>query len=177
MRRILTTVVAATRTVVLLAGTAVVTTLAAQLLPGTAGAQPYPPPESRPVAILVTTPGATVRIVGSNWGPGTRVYITRSDSAQPRAVGTATVQPDGTFAAEIVAPEEIPEGGVEVLASGTDAEGQERTDAYVLSRRPAGVENTPQGGLTVWQVLAIAVVGALLLAAASAGVVRRRSSD
>lgn len=157
--------------------TVAVATLALLLLPGTAGAQQYPP-ESRPVTILVTTPGATVEIVGSNWGPGTRVYITRSDGgAQPQAVATATVEPDGTFAAEVAAPEEIPEGGVEVLARGTDAEGQERTDAYVLSTRPSAVESTPRGGLTVWQVLAIAVVGALLLAAASAGVVRRRGRD
>ncbi|MDP9021775.1 MAG: hypothetical protein M3N57_03565 [Actinomycetota bacterium] len=191
--------------------TSIVAALAAAVslvLPGLAAAQAvYPPGPSRPVKIIVTTPGATITITGSNWGPGTTVtFIKRpppartqaagttsgtgtigatapgdggsvpattasSDTASDQAVlGTTTVEPDGTYEATLTVPEDAV-GNVDVVATGTDGRGHDRTETTVLAVDEAVAVTPAPRGPAVWQLL---LVGLVTVTVGGGGVAVRR---
>ncbi|MBW3577817.1 MAG: hypothetical protein KY462_08790 [Actinobacteria bacterium] len=183
--------------------TSIIAALAAALLlvmPGLAAAQAvYPPGPSRPVAIIVTTPGATITITGSNWGPGTTVtFIKRPPPARTQAnaaatttgaggslsaptassdapsdqevLGATTVEPDGTYEAIITVPDDAV-GDVEVVATGTDADGQHQTETTVLAVEEAVAVTPAPRGPAIWQLL---LAGLVAVALGGAGVAVRR---
>ena len=124
------------RTTARLAFTGAMALGSAGLLAGPALAQ-YPPD----ITINVVTPGASIEIEGSDWGPRTEVTITPVDresdaagdgstAAQPTTVEVAE---DGTFEAPVTVPEDAEPGTqVEYVISGVDAQGNERTEERVL---------------------------------------------
>ena len=142
-------------------------------VPAMAGAQQYPPPRPE---ITVENPNVTVTIRGDDWEPGTEVIITRRVGTQQSAsagstdvevLGTAFVQPDGTF--EFAAPGV--EAGDEVAVRGAADDG-ERVDRYAVGDDGAEVvaSQMPATGIAVWQALALGsgllVVGGVFTVAA-----------
>ena len=147
-------------------------------VPAMAGAQQYPPP---PPTITVENPNVTVTIEGRDWGPGTDVTIERrvgnmqsasAGSPDVEVLGTAAVQPDGTF--EFAAPGI--EAGNEIQVRGTTGDG-ERVDRYAVADDQAEVvaSQMPATGIAVWQALAIGV-GLLVLGGVFTAAARRRRS-
>lgn len=130
------------RTTARLAFTGAMALGSAGLLAGPALAQ-YPPD----ITINVVTPGASIEIDGSDWGPRTEVTITKVDregnaasddggsTTTQSAAQTTTVEvdEDGTFEAPVTVPEDAEPGTqVEYVISGVDAQGNERTEERVL---------------------------------------------
>jgi hypothetical protein len=178
--------------------------LALGLFAGAAAAQsPYPPQLGEVVTadVTITTPGATIRIEGRNWGPGTTIEIRRGDPAEQAAaesaaaagqrevLATAFASADGTFEADVVIPADADAGDFSLVAVGsTPAEdggaatqAVEREVALSLSdvsaAGPAAIDGEPAVALLTPGNAAIAL---LLLAGAGAlllGPVRRRRSE
>lgn len=127
------------RTTARLAFTGALAMGSAGLLAGPALAQ-YPPD----ITINVVTPGASISIEGSDWGPRTEVTITRvnrdTDAAGASDDGSTTTQSttvqtadDGTFEAPVTVPADAEPGTqVEYVISGVDEQGNERTEERVL---------------------------------------------
>lgn len=128
--------------------------LAAVLIAPGAGAQQqqYPP---APARVLISTPGATITVVGRNWGPGTTVTVVRSNrtqvsggpgaqSASASVLSTAVARRDGTFTANVTVPEDANPGtSFALVATGTDARGAPRTEVtrVDVTDRAAGSDN------------------------------------
>lgn len=111
------------------------------LFAGTALAQAYPPdPE-----IIVVTPNATITITGSNWGPGTTVEVTYHNGGAA-SVSSASVNPDGTFSAEVTLPADAAPGVTALNVTGTGADGQPRQDTEAIF--VASAEDAPAGDAT-----------------------------
>lgn len=178
----------AARTAVILAATAALVGMLALV----ALAQPYPPPEPLvEVDVTVVNPGATIRISGRNWGPGTTVEIIRpgegsaaasgsgagntSDPARgaPMTFASVPVAEDGTFATEVTLPPDVEPGSIELRATGHDADARPQHGTVTLDVRP-GTPEPATAGVPRGAVLAGAVL--LLLIAAGGAWWRRRQA-
>lgn len=157
-------------------------------------AQAYPPRPGSAVTVDVTvvTPNKTIKVDGTNWGPGTRVEITEREGAQAtgQSLGFTEVGEDGTFEAELVVPEGstgdlefvgVDEAGatqtrqlsLKVADTGAPAAGVSAAAAgsgvAEVDAEPAVSLLTPGNGALV----ALVLVGALALVF---GPIRRRTS-
>ena len=128
------------RTAARLAFTGAMTMGSAGLLAGPVLAQ-YPPDQ---IDVTVTTPGATIEVTGEGWNENTTVTISYEEddnvegdspdaqAATPASV-TATVDEDGSFTAPLEVPEDAAGSEITYTISGTDDQGQERTETRALN--------------------------------------------
>lgn len=125
-----------------LAALTAVLLLAAVVSAAPAAAQQAYPPEPE---VAVTTPGATIVIRGTDWGPDTEVEI---DYGAPAAAVSATVGPDGQFAVEVPVPADAQPGAMALRVTGTGSDGEARRwepTAVVLAEDAPAAAGTTGG--------------------------------
>jgi hypothetical protein len=154
-------------------------------------AQAYPPRPGPAVTVDVTvvTPNKTIKVDGTDWGPGTRVEITEregAESAGATSLGFTEVAEDGTFEADVVVPEGST-GDLEFV--GVDDSGATQTrqltlkvaDGAAVASAASGaaaeaVDATPAVSMLTpgnGALVALVLLGALALLV---GPIRRRSA-
>lgn len=95
------------------------------------------PPEGPTAGVGSTTVslGGQVTVTGSGWRAGSQVTITLLSN--PRTLGTAQVDQDGTFSTTVTVPSDVPPGRHTLRLSGTGADGTPRTVDTRLQVKPA----------------------------------------
>lgn len=98
------------------------------LLPGQAVAGPYPPTQCATLAVSTTQPaaGEPITVTGANFTPGQTVTLELH--SDPRVVGSAVVQSDGTFSTQVTIPSDLYGQHLLITTGGTPSCG---VDPYV----------------------------------------------
>jgi hypothetical protein len=159
----------------------------------------YPPQSERAAnpTVIVTTPGAIVRIEGRNWGPDSRVQIIQRDApnasstaaaSDERVLSSVTTSSDGTWEADVTVPADVEPGTLNLVARpDTSENGGEVTAAdeqvialtvedAVASAAPADIDAAPAVSFltpTSTTLVALILLGGLAL---FLGPIRRRRS-